>query len=941
MYWCDKLKGTIEVYSLNTKKRAIVQHYAGDHKLVAIKMVPSQGEMFIALQSGDHSHIDRQSMNGDLTNSSHYHVIETGLSKVGNFHLAVDEETKKLYWSDSGRRVIEYSNFDGTMRKIFASIESRAPFTLAILGNDLYWSSERSHSWQFKRKDSVGPLKRFQIDLPEDRNDKSNFINIVSGAPRIMSKNNCLFENGGCSDICMSDGPENHVCKCAVGNSFLDKAKKTCIPHKVCDFHCASGECVEASKVCDNTADCLDGSDEALNCTKVCRINEFKCYNGQCIAAHLKCDGNHNCNDESDENDCKFQCDENQLKCPTAEKCVNVTKFCDLISDCPDEYDESEEICKRPCPLNFFKCVSGQCIPQEFECNLRNDCVDGSDEHEKCLRHICEPPMKACRNGFCLSDSMFCDGHQDCEDGYDELNCDLAPTITCDIDEYQCKSNKSLCIDVNHKCDGIKDCPSGEDEKECPSCPAHLFECNNGDCIPEVQRCDRVFDCMDHSDEMNCDKNTPFSIIPEVCSAYRCADGKCLDYSKVCNNINDCDDDEGGKCTTACTETPCNQLCLPTPKGSVCACSEGFKLKSLGDHLCEDINECNRNPCAQICKNTNGSFECLCYDGYISVSDKTVCQVRGDHPKLFFTWNDEIRELTEQRLKTALRGNESIVDFAVDVRREKIIFMYENIKGIFTYNMKSEEIDVMENVPPPKKIVYDWVTENIYVFSRDGYRNFELYVCKMGKKSCVLLKRFGFNEKISVADIDPINRWLFYVVDSSIFFSRIPPKIVKTRLDGSETLIIREESDISALTIDIDSQRVFYVASQSSLQSLDYEGKNKATFLDQSKMLKIPTAISVFASHAYFIDRLSSQLISCKLYDDKVCEKIPGLNIGNAVKLIMTHQVKQREVQNACKEHLCDEICAITDTGKKCLCNKNGSTTPCEEKVRKQTRNFN
>lgn len=933
MYWCDKLKGTIEVFSLNTKKRAIIQHYAGDHKLIAIKLVPSLGEMFVTLQSGDHTHIDRQSMKGDLIDGNHHHVIETGLSKAGNFNLAVDEQTMKLYWSDSARRVIEYSNFDGTMRKKFA-VDSRNPFTLAILGDDLYWSSERSRSWQYKKKDFSGPLKRFQIDLPEDRINKSNFINIVSGSPRKMSKNPCLFNNGGCSDICISDGPVKHVCKCAVGNSFLDNTKKICVRHQVCDFKCTSGECLEASKVCDGIANCQDGSDEAANCTKVCHIDEFKCSDGQCIAAHLKCDGNHNCKDKSDEDDCKIHCNENQLKCPKVEKCVDVSKFCNLISDCPDNYDESEEICKKPCPHDFFKCASGQCIPKEFVCNLRNDCMDGSDENE-CLNlsHTCKAPLKACRNGFCISESMFCDDHEDCEDGFDELNCGLAPNITCDIDEFQCKSNKSICISITHKCDGIRDCPSGEDEKECPSCPSHLFECNNGECISESQKCDTVFDCTDHSDEMNCDKSSSMrTAITEVCLEYRCGDGTCLNFTKVCDKSKDCDDDEGEKCSTVCTETPCNQICHPTPKGSVCACWEGFKLKSLGDHQCEDINECSRNPCSQICINTNSSFECSCYDGFISMSDKTVCQVRGDHPKLLFSSDDEIRELTEHNLKVAMKGNDSIVDFAVDVHRKKIFFVYENMEGLFSFDMNSQEIAVMEKVPPPKRILYDWVTENVYIFSREGYRNYELHVCNMDKKSCVMINKFGFNERISMAEIDPIKRWLFYAVDSSIFFTRVPPKIFKMRLDGSETIQLREEPDISALTIDIDSQRVFYTSSQ-SLQSFDYEGKNKATYLVQSKMLKIPTAISVFSSHAYFVDRLTSQLISCKLYADKMCEKVPRLNIGNSAKLMMTHQVKQRKAANACKDNLCDEICLITDIDKKCLCTKNGTTAVCEEKV--------
>lgn len=412
--------------------------------------------MFVVLQSQDHSHIDRQSMQGDLIEDSHHHVIETDLSRIGNFHLAVDEQLKKLYWSDSTRRVIEYSNFDGTSRKMVAFTQPRAPYTIALIGDELIWTSEKSRSLQSRKKDLDGPMKKFQIDMPDSASSKSS-VNIISGSPLQASENPCLRDNGGCSDICISNGPRDRVCKCAIGYIFGDKAKRTCVPQTICDFKCGSGECIKASQVCNGKAECADKSDE--DCKHIaCRVDQFKCEDGPCIEGHLRCDGNFNCDDKSDEKNCKFTCAENQIKCKSVDQCFNSTQICDLKKDCPDGFDEEEETCKIPCPINNFKCASGQCIPKEFECDKKIDCVDGSDEHDKCLSK-CSAPLKSCKDVFfCIDEKYFCDGHFDCPDKSDEENCGEVQK-SCEFDEYQCKSDDKKCLPISKMCDGKSDCP--------------------------------------------------------------------------------------------------------------------------------------------------------------------------------------------------------------------------------------------------------------------------------------------------------------------------------------------------------------------------------------------------------------------------------------------------------------------------------------------------
>jgi Low-density lipoprotein receptor domain class A len=392
LYWIDYLKSTIEVYSLNTKKRAVILHFSATDRPIAMALIPSRGEMFVALEAEGHLHIDRKSMKGG---HDHFHVIESGLSKIGPIHIAVDEENQVVYWSDGENMKIEFSNFEGTNIKSFVR-SNRKTGPMALIGGELYWTSLGSKTLQWRNKTGIGGVKMVSIEKPPGMRKMNDLINIVAGIPLKTPKHLCMINNGGCSDICLSDGLDNRACLCETGHFFKDNNRTVCIKRNNCGFICStSGECLESTQRCNKKIECLDGSDEkdcatSLSVSK-CGVSQFMCKDGQqCIPQEQRCDQHFNCRDHSDELNCTViekteHCKRNQLRCPSGH-CLDVTLRCDGKDDCSDSFDEREDVCQSACPVDFFKCASGQCIPKEFECNSYIDCQDISDEHAECRK---------------------------------------------------------------------------------------------------------------------------------------------------------------------------------------------------------------------------------------------------------------------------------------------------------------------------------------------------------------------------------------------------------------------------------------------------------------------------------------------------------------------------------------------------------------------------
>uniref|UniRef100_A0A803TQP0 LDL receptor related protein 1B n=1 Tax=Anolis carolinensis TaxID=28377 RepID=A0A803TQP0_ANOCA len=98
-----------------------------------------------------------------------------------------------------------------------------------------------------------------------------------------------------------------------------------------------------------------------------CIKGEFLCHDlVTCVSRNWLCDGEPDCPDDSDESidvcpeEIEFKCPLNHLKCIGTNRCIHLSQLCNGIYDCPDGYDEGVH-CRELLP----KCQQMQC---QYKC---------------------------------------------------------------------------------------------------------------------------------------------------------------------------------------------------------------------------------------------------------------------------------------------------------------------------------------------------------------------------------------------------------------------------------------------------------------------------------------------------------------------------------------------------------------------------------------------
>ncbi|XP_011503249.1 PREDICTED: low-density lipoprotein receptor-related protein 2-like [Ceratosolen solmsi marchali] len=203
-----------------------------------IAIDPTEGLMFIRTNISWASRIHRINLDGT---SLKIVILNAGRIKNNCCRLDVDRLTKRIYWNDCEKGIIESSDYNGNDR--VTVIKADDSVALAVYNNHLFWSqnstdvSTRAIIKECKLRNNTCRADIIRNIILKDIGDVPYKIKVAGLVDKNNISNPCAIDNGKCQQLCLlkhsdsslSQSNLSYGCACKIGYK-LSSNSKDCEP---------------------------------------------------------------------------------------------------------------------------------------------------------------------------------------------------------------------------------------------------------------------------------------------------------------------------------------------------------------------------------------------------------------------------------------------------------------------------------------------------------------------------------------------------------------------------------------------------------------------------------------------------------------------------------------------------------------------------------------
>ncbi|KAF2366806.1 Low-density lipoprotein (LDL) receptor class A repeat [Trinorchestia longiramus] len=346
------------------------------------------------------------------------------------------------------------------------------------------------------------------------------------------------------------------------------------------------------------------------------------------------------------------------------------------------------------------------------------------------------------------------------------------------------------------------------------------------------------------------------------------------------------------------------------------------------------MNMCEvEGTCDQHCVHDGISHHCSCVSGYTLTEDggcAAINEPTSDPPLLLYGSPEALEELYLNG--TGVYGH----TFSKRVAVSTLDFIHRNQTACWVNPgqglavMECARLNNLERQwilghPPHfrldyvKQMAVEWVTGNWYMLDSREF----IFVCTPSLSMCVTILDSFVNKPQSLA-VDPALGFLFFSG-----YGSLPPKIERTRLDGSDRTFIVTKKLVypSGITLDYANKHLYWVDYYlGHLARVDYDGGNRktiATFMKDDR----PHWVTMFERSLFVLSEQNNGGLKRVDLDGhrRPVSLTTDLDSSNSVTIV--HRQRQPQVEHPCGVNNggCEALCIVmygpSGEGRaECLC---------------------